>query len=261
MNTRRACQILDIDNMSDVDIDIIKKKYRIKALMYHPDKNHSPDASAKFREVHEAYDFLSNNKSNTQPYAEILKEFMESMRNKVAGSVDKNMLIEIYKVLHANKYIPAIVINELKNILTEKMKKDEIINLNPTIDDLLDDNVYKLVIDNHVYLIPLWHHELVYDKSGSDLYVKCVPALPNNIEIDENNNIYATIRYNISDILDKDVLYIHIGKREFKIERTTLWLKRSQTITYKGCGIPIIKSNNIYDVSQRGNITIHIQLV
>jgi len=28
------------------------------ALMYHPDKNKSEDASAKFQEVHEAYEFL-----------------------------------------------------------------------------------------------------------------------------------------------------------------------------------------------------------
>jgi hypothetical protein len=261
MNIRRACEILDIDNISEVDTDIIKKKYRMMALMYHPDKNHSPDACAKFREVHEAYEFLSNNKSNAQSYVVILAEFMESMRNKVAGSVDKNILMEIYKLAHENRYMPDIVVNEIKNILTEKMKKDEIINLNPTIDDLLDDNVYKLVIDTHVYLIPLWHHELIYDKSGNDLYVKCVPALPSNIEIDENNNIYAKVKYDISDIMKHDILTIQIGKREFNIERNTLMMKKNQSIIYNGCGIPIIQPNRIYDVFQRGNITIDILIM
>ena len=106
MNTRRACEILDIDNTFAVDTEIIKKKYRMMALMYHPDKNHSPDACEKFREVHEAYEFLSNNKSNAQSYVVILAEFMESMRNKVAGSVDKNLLMEIYKILYTKRCIP-----------------------------------------------------------------------------------------------------------------------------------------------------------
>jgi hypothetical protein len=261
MNTRRACQILDIENTFEIDIDTIKRKYRIKALQYHPDKNHSPDASDKFREVHEAYEFLSNHKPNMQTYVEILAEFMESIRNKAVSSIDKNMLMEIYKLAHSNRYMPDIIVNEIKHILTEKMKKDEIINLHPTIDDLLSDNVYKLIIDAHVYMIPLWHHELVYDKSGNDLYVKCVPELPSNIEIDENNNITTKVKYDLSDIMNQDILTIQIGKREFNIERNTLILKRSQSVTYTGCGIPTIQPTRIYDVVQRGNITIDILLV
>ena len=38
--------------------DLIKAAYRKKAAQYHPDKNPSPDAAARFREVQEAYDVL-----------------------------------------------------------------------------------------------------------------------------------------------------------------------------------------------------------
>ncbi|MFO7543342.1 MAG: DnaJ domain-containing protein [Thiobacillus sp.] len=40
--------------------DAIKSAYRKKAAQYHPDKNQSPDAPMRFREVQEAYEVLSD---------------------------------------------------------------------------------------------------------------------------------------------------------------------------------------------------------
>ena len=44
----------------DVAPEAIKAAYRTKAAQYHPDKNPSPDAAARFREAQEAYEVLSD---------------------------------------------------------------------------------------------------------------------------------------------------------------------------------------------------------
>jgi len=38
----------------------IKTAYRQQASLHHPDRNHSPDAPARFRAIQEAYDVLSD---------------------------------------------------------------------------------------------------------------------------------------------------------------------------------------------------------
>lgn len=44
----------------DASPDLVKSAYRKKAGQYHPDKNPSPDAATRFREVQEAYDILAD---------------------------------------------------------------------------------------------------------------------------------------------------------------------------------------------------------
>ena len=45
---------------SSASSELIKAAYRKKAAQYHPDKNPSPDAAARFREVQEAYEVLGD---------------------------------------------------------------------------------------------------------------------------------------------------------------------------------------------------------
>lgn len=67
-------------------IEDIKKAYRKKARLYHPDINHSPDAKDKFIKVTEAYDFLmaSHEKGqlDDQDYFRIVEEWRKYRQDR-----------------------------------------------------------------------------------------------------------------------------------------------------------------------------------
>jgi DnaJ-class molecular chaperone len=50
----------DLGLKSDATLADIKRAFRQKASQFHPDRNSDPDAPARFRQVQEAYDVLSD---------------------------------------------------------------------------------------------------------------------------------------------------------------------------------------------------------
>lgn len=64
------------------DISGVKKSYRQLALKYHPDKNQSPDASAKFIELTEAYEVLNNEVKKSQYDKLYSKYFVKNEQNE-----------------------------------------------------------------------------------------------------------------------------------------------------------------------------------
>ena len=294
MNFQEACNILDINNKQKLDVDELKHKYRLCALKYHPDKNKSIDATEKFQEINSAYQYLCNqnlqlNESYQQntSYSDILFTFMstiipidkdtnvihiilqkithlcESKSYDFLDKLDKDTLIKIYDVVKANKdifHIKDEYITQIKSIISKKIKNDEVIILNPTLEDLFDNNLYRLTLDKNTYIIPLWHHELQYDNNGKDLYVRCNPVLLDDIEIDETNDIHVYKSYKIHEIWGKQDIEIEIGNRVFPIEAYELKFIENQTVFILDSGISRPNVKNIYDISMLSTIYIHVTL-
>jgi hypothetical protein len=296
MNRERALDILEIpieNRIPPISDEIIKKQYRVKALQYHPDKNNAPDAVAHFQEIKSAYDYLlqssgiEDNSPDEHTYSHILKMFLKGIwkgeHNHVLFSiiiekigncceakviellekVDNDILIKIHGVFA--KYRSAFHFSEeflkyVEQVLLIKLKKDECIILNPSIDDLFECNLYKITENGNTYIVPLWHHELVYDNSGSNLYVRCNPILPDTISIDSENDLHVFVKYTIADIIDNETVDIDVGTHRFSIYVKQLYLKREQVVVLKNRGIPTINPDNIYSVTKRSNIHIHITL-
>jgi molecular chaperone DnaJ len=50
----------------DASTEEIKRAFRRLAMKYHPDRNRSPDAEARFKEINEAYAVLSDPEKRAQ---------------------------------------------------------------------------------------------------------------------------------------------------------------------------------------------------
>jgi len=179
-------------------------------------------------------------------------------------NIDKNILIKSYNIL--NKYSDVLHIHndfleKMNKIIKQKYEKDECIVLNPTIDDLFENNLYRINVNGFVYIIPLWHNELVYDNSECDIYVKCLPVLPDNIEIITDNNILVNIELNIDEIINQEIFKIKIGKTVFELPRERLNFKKYQKIWLFKKGISRINTIDIYDVSNKSDIIISIKIL
>jgi hypothetical protein len=179
------------------------------------------------------------------------------------NKLDKNILIKLNEVMKTYKdvlHLSDYFLEEIDIMLESKIKKDECIILNPFIDDLFDNNLYKIIENGKTFIIPLWHHELVYDNSGADLYISCCPVLQENIWIDEENNIHIELSLFIQDIFGKECIEFDIGKKVFELKLTNINLISHQEIILPKSGISKIDLSDIYNISEKSDVIVHIEL-
>lgn len=142
----------------------------------------------------------------------------------------------------------------------------ETIILRPSLDDIMFDNVFKYVRNDEQYIVPLWHHELVYDDlSGNEFSIQIQPKMPSsNYWIDTNNNLHQMVEYTLSELWhyveEEKGVEIYFGKKRFIFYPKHLQLRCSQLWTWKNEGISLINHDNIYDISKRGDVIIHVNI-
>ena len=298
MNFVEACVILDIplECRTPLCMDTLKKQYRRKVLQYHPDKNKDDGAVHQFRSVQSAYECLKKKNyveddEEEQNYQNVLFSFLKNvlpvnesvLQNKIFKAIvqklvdcceskavdimekmDKNVLLKIHTIFVNYKdvfHFSEGFLKIVEQIIANKNQKDECVILNPFLDDLWENNVYKLVENDETFLIPLWHHELVYDNAGADLYVKIIPVLPDNMTIDNDNNIHVYMKYTIDELWAMNMVKVEVGKRHFSIHREQLYLKTNQSVNLYNQGLSKINDKDVFDVSRRGDIILHVEIV
>lgn len=219
-------------------------------------------------------------------------------------SMDKHSCVAIYEILSENQELFSIsreIMDELNSIVESKMKNDTIINLNPTILDMLLDKVYILRENGHSYYIPLWHSQLHFKRKNTagdaaaaadaaadaadadddatdaaaveeaEIIVLCNPELPPHITIDEHNNIFINnIDVDIYELFYNQVIHITIDD-ETKAHGFTYELYASdvcfQTKTkqcvrlYGSNGLSRVSNSDIYNASNKSNVYAVFRLV
>jgi len=294
MNYDKACKILDINK--NHTSDCIKKAYFRMALKSHPDK-YKEDNGEKFKEVKEAYDYLCDDNplkkihiDDNIDYKELIKmcikyfspetnwndlfidtSFQGIMNDcqkisiKIFDKLNKKKSKQVYDFINKYNHILGMdenLLEKLKIGLQKKMLYENIIILNPTLKDLLNDNIYKLEIENKEFYVPLWHHELYFSLQERDLIVKCEPELDKNMWIDHKNNLYIYLEVPVKDLLSCGFYEFEYGEKLFKIKGQDLRIiKEKQVVILKSEGVLRINEEHTYDDSSRADVYVEIVLV
>ena len=211
MNSENACKLLNLKENQINNKILIKKKYKLLALQFHPDKN--PCDKNKFILIKDAYEFLmeqseidfEENKTDYNSnfdYSELLIDFLTNYASPILNRILPSILLKndfsflkeiekedighIYNFLKKNKNV--LILSDLfflnfKDVIKTIFKDDIIVYLIPSIRDLLEANCYKLWENDHYYIVPLWHSEVHFNLKDSNgkLIVFCEPILPNCI--------------------------------------------------------------------------------
>jgi hypothetical protein len=290
MDYYRACKILDLN--TTFKSDELKHNYYAFALKFHPDRNTSSEATETFQEILEAYtylkkysDFAKTDIDNRNSYTELVEQFISGIIGKnldtskllpilqneytkisleLLKQLPKLTIMQLHKF--ANQYADILninidVINALNEIVSLHTKNDSIIVLKPTLDNLLNDEVYKVSFQDETYCIPLWHHELVYELSNNLLIIECEPVLPDYISIDNHNNLYINISTSVSSLISQTNIDICIGANKYVVPVKDLYLRKFQRYHINGLGISLINTKDIFNVDARASIFVDIRFI
>jgi hypothetical protein len=193
----------------------------------------------------------------------------------------------IYNILSENQELFSIsreIMDELTSIVEEKTRNDIVIRLNPSLLDMLLDRVYILNECGQTYYIPLWHSELHFkqpEDSSGEIIVLCEPELPDNVTIDEHNNIYISLDVNIQDLFRDQIVPVYITD-EIKTHGFVYHLHAGdvtcqsgarQCVLLRGSGIALCRHNqkpaaptatsvnDMYKVTDRANVYAIVKLI
>lgn len=287
-------------NKKDITLEYVKKKYHKQALKYHPDKNgNTEESNEKFKKINEAFFYLKSEIEDLQEikepneknpsfslYGDIFKVFLSGIIDgkynelftkivnefvlnystisiKLFDDLDKETAMSIYAFLSKYKtlfHLKQEIIDSIREKIIKKYEDTTVYVLNPKIDDLLNNNVYKLYIDNNLFLVPLWHSEMYFENLGNEIIVLCEPKLDDNMMIDEDNNLHVTINIEWSDcfLSTKQNIEVNIGNKKILVPVKELFIRQEQYYRIKGNGLSQINENDIYDVDDKCDIIFKI---
>ena len=192
----------------------------------------------------------------------------KKISTKLFDDLDKDTALNIYTFLSNNRstlHLSQEILDVVRGIVVKKYNNVEVYKLNPSIIDLLNNNLYKLYVNNELFLVPLWHNESYFDGSGCEIMVICEPELPNGITIDDDNNICVETEISAyhqlpDDIMNDNFVRIEIGGKEFNIPLSHLYMKREQYYRIKNEGLSKIRKD-IYDVSEKTDIIVKVKII
>jgi DnaJ-class molecular chaperone len=205
-------------------------------------------------------------------FSSIVKDIVsgyKTISQKLFDNLDKEMCLHLYSFLSKHRitlHISEDILDEVKNIVLQKYNNVQIYKLNPSINDLLNNNIYKLYIDNELFFVPLWHDEVYFESSDSqEIIVYCEPEIPSQIMIDDNKNIYVDyiiVANELPTIIKNEYISVSIcNNNTIQIPVANLYMKKEQYYILKNEGISKIKEDDIHNVTDKSDIIVKINIL
>lgn len=189
----------------------------------------------------------------------------------VLDSLDPTTLFQLYETLeqyNAAIRMDARIFDEITRIIREKMQKNNVIILKPSLKDVIQNNISVLQFEGQTFYVPLWHSELHYHVDGSDkqLIVRCMPELPAHMTIDVNNELHVDVRADIKELLNSssEVLRIPLYDSEcleLQVRELRIVARQTLHLLNNKFGISLICVSDIYEVKNKAPICVHVHLV
>jgi len=202
---------------------------------------------------------------------EIVKDY-QCISVSMFENIDRETSVSIYQFLCAYNETLSIspdVLDRIRVVIQSKFDDLRIYTVTPTLEDMLLDKVFKLNIDDHTYLVPLWHKEVYFDdksRPGQEILVLCEPQVDDLVcRLDENNNIHITGEISFSrDLLEKNSwsdIVVPGSTKTVRVFNRSLLLSTSQVVCIKGCGVLRIHEKDMYNNIDRGDIFVTVRFV
>jgi len=230
----------------------------------------------------------------------VMKEMVEKMLSvcekqaiqileKIEGVKFQTVYTVLTKYRHVFLLSPEFYV-EMEKLREKKMGMGsiEIIEMSPKIEDVFAHMVYKLVRNQEIYYVPLWHQEMVFEESDlegesarKEFMVRCTPDFSSLWErkwdlpivelrktwIDDENHVHVQMVFSMlalwecSQCKKEIVVFFSENKRVcFLPENIFILAEGEQVLRWRKEGISRI-SNNICDVSQKSDLILHVLLI
>lgn len=201
----------------------------------------------------------------------IIHDYASVSVHSALDSLDPSALFQLYETLvqfNSAVKMDSHTFEEITRIIREKMHKNNIIILKPSLKDVIQNNISVVHFEGQTFYVPLWHSELHYRIDGSEkqLIVKCMPTLPDHMSIDANNELHIDVRADIKELLNRSAGVLRIPLYddecvEMQVKELHITPRQTVVLQNNSRGISLICANDIYDVRKRAPICVHVHLV
>ena len=201
--------------------------------------------------------------------------------------IDKDTLLEMYEWLCKKRKDVSeetslisktdLILQHIRSLLQSSLKKriqhDKFVILYPSLADVFAANVYCHVENDHSYMIPTWMEESIFDllpeadsmssAAAGELIVQCIPKCPEGVYIDSKHHVHKHITLDLVELWDQDESYeisTEIVGNLFTFTKGELLLRKTQTIVIPRRGIPCGNPQEIFDISKRSNVILHVDI-